>query len=93
MVYEHRLYLPAVGPFILFSLFVVRGVEKLKYKFPFLKPVMGLINRTPDTNMKTFDGKIVDWLILFFIVLFLLLASYERNALWRNEVALWKDCV
>ena len=38
MVYEHRLYLPAVGPFILFSLFVVRGIEKWKYKLPFLKP-------------------------------------------------------
>jgi hypothetical protein len=32
MVYEHRLYLPAVGPFILFSLLVIRGVEKWKYK-------------------------------------------------------------
>jgi len=30
MVFEHRLYLPSVGPFILFSLFVVRGIEKLK---------------------------------------------------------------
>jgi len=47
MVYEHRLYLPAVGPFILFSLFVVRGVEKLKYKFPFLKPVMGVDQSDP----------------------------------------------
>jgi len=32
MVFEHRLYLPAVGPFILFSLLVVRGIEKLKAK-------------------------------------------------------------
>lgn len=32
MVYEHRLYLPSVGPFILFSLLAVRGIEKLKYK-------------------------------------------------------------
>jgi hypothetical protein len=47
MVYEHRLYLPAVGPFILFSLFVVRGVEKLKYKFPFLRPVMGVDQSNP----------------------------------------------
>ena len=47
MVYEHRLYLPAVGPFILFSLFVVRGVEKLKYKFPFLKPVRGVDQSNP----------------------------------------------
>jgi hypothetical protein len=32
MVYEHRLYLPAVGPFVLFSLLAVRGIEKLKAK-------------------------------------------------------------
>ena len=32
MVFEHRLYLPAIGPFILFSLLVVRGIEKLKQK-------------------------------------------------------------
>jgi hypothetical protein len=32
MLYEHRLYLPAVGPFVLFSLMVIRGMEKLKNK-------------------------------------------------------------
>jgi hypothetical protein len=32
MVYEHRLYLPAAGPFILFSLLIVRGVEKLRVR-------------------------------------------------------------
>ncbi len=32
MVYEHRLYLPAVGPFVLFSLLVVRGIERWGYK-------------------------------------------------------------
>jgi protein O-mannosyl-transferase len=47
MVYEHRLYLPAVGPFVLFSLFVVRGIEKLKCKLPFLKPVMGFDQSDP----------------------------------------------
>ncbi|HUL37070.1 MAG TPA: hypothetical protein VLW47_05265 [Thermodesulfobacteriota bacterium] len=30
MVYEHRLYLPAVGPFVLFSIMVIRGIEKIK---------------------------------------------------------------
>ena len=43
MVYEHRLYLPAVGPFVLFSLFVVRGIEKWKCKLPFLKPATGVV--------------------------------------------------
>jgi len=39
MVYEHRLYLPSVGPFVLFSLFMVRGIEKLKSGRLFHKPV------------------------------------------------------
>lgn len=38
MVYEHRLYLPSVGPFVLFSLFFVRGIEQLKSRAIFSKP-------------------------------------------------------
>jgi hypothetical protein len=38
MVYEHRLYLPSVGPFVLFSLFIVRGIEQLKSRAIFSKP-------------------------------------------------------
>ncbi len=30
MVFEHRLYLPSVGPFILFGLVLVKGIERLK---------------------------------------------------------------
>jgi hypothetical protein len=41
IAFEHRLYLPAVGPFILFGLLVVRGIEKLKNKISFLKPSTG----------------------------------------------------
>jgi hypothetical protein len=47
MVYEHRLYLPAVGPFVLFSLLMVRGIEKLRYKISFLKPAMGVDKPNP----------------------------------------------
>jgi hypothetical protein len=47
MVYEHRLYLPAVGPIVLFSLLVIRGVEKLKYKIPFLRPMTGVEKANP----------------------------------------------
>jgi hypothetical protein len=47
MVYEHRLYLPAVGPFVLFGLLVIRGVEKLKYKTPFLRPITGVEKANP----------------------------------------------
>jgi hypothetical protein len=41
MVFEHRLYLPAVGPFVLFSLMVIIGIEKLKNR------TMGVMNRAP----------------------------------------------
>ncbi len=32
MVYEHRLYIPAVGPFVLFSIVVIRGIEMMRKK-------------------------------------------------------------
>jgi hypothetical protein len=38
MVFEHRLYLPSVGPFVLFSLFLIRGIDQLKRRVNFLKP-------------------------------------------------------
>ena len=47
MVYEHRLYLPAVGPFVLFSLLVIRGAQKLEYKVPFLRPTTGAEKSNP----------------------------------------------
>jgi hypothetical protein len=42
MVFEHRLYLPAVGPFVLFSLMLIGGIEKLRYKISFSKPPLGV---------------------------------------------------
>ena len=47
MVYEHRLYLPAVGPFVLFSLMVVRGIEKLKNKASISKAPLGVGHSNP----------------------------------------------
>jgi len=43
MVYEHRLYLPAVGPFVLFSLMVIRGIEKVRNR------ISGVTNPVPTT--------------------------------------------
>jgi len=79
MVYEHRLYLPAVGPFVLFSLMVIRGMEKLRYRVSVLKPRWGLIKQGPDKNMKKFVGDIVDWFVLSLIVVFLFAGTYQRN--------------
>jgi len=47
MVYEHRLYIPAAGLFVLFSLLVIRGVQKLEYKIPFLRPMTGTEKSSP----------------------------------------------
>jgi len=47
MVYEHRLYLPAVGPFVLFSLMVIRGMEKLRVRVSLLKPALGVDKTGP----------------------------------------------
>jgi protein O-mannosyl-transferase len=33
MVFEHRLYLPSIGPIILFALLVVQGIEKGKERW------------------------------------------------------------
>jgi hypothetical protein len=33
MVFEHRLYLPSIGPFILFALLVVKGIEEGKERW------------------------------------------------------------
>jgi hypothetical protein len=35
MVYEHRLYLPSIGPFVLFSLLVIRGMDQLRRRVIF----------------------------------------------------------
>jgi hypothetical protein len=47
MAYEHRLYLPAVGPFVLFSLLMIRGIEKLKTKISIMKPSLGVGQSNP----------------------------------------------
>jgi len=39
MVFEHRLYLPSIGPFALFSLLTVRGLENLKKRVSFPEPM------------------------------------------------------
>jgi protein O-mannosyl-transferase len=50
MVFEHRLYLPAVGPFVLFSLLAVRGIEKVMRH---LKAQCANNRITPDAALKS----------------------------------------
>jgi hypothetical protein len=48
MVFEHRLYLPMVGPSILFSLFMLRGIEKLKSKVLYKEAVTEFNSSRPN---------------------------------------------
>ena len=50
MVFEHRLYLPVVGPFVLFSLLAVRGIEKVRRH---LKAQRANNRITPDAALKS----------------------------------------
>jgi hypothetical protein len=47
MVHEHRLYLPSAGPFLLFSLLLIRGMEKLKTGISFRKHKTAAVSGRP----------------------------------------------
>jgi tetratricopeptide (TPR) repeat protein len=87
MVYEHRLYLPSVGPFLLFSLLTVRGIEKLKAGF-FRKAHRS----AQGINVIRPAERFVEWFIPLGVILLLAVWTYQRNATWNSELGLWKDC-
>jgi Tfp pilus assembly protein PilF len=80
MVFEHRLYLPAVGPFILFSLLIVRGIEKLRA-------------REAISHIETAKPHLIQILVFLVIILLLSIGTYSRNEIWNDEIGLWKDCL
>ena len=77
MVYEHRLYIPSIGPIILFSLFLSELFTRLRMKFA---DNQILINR-----LRTFS--------MVSIIILLSLGTYERNSFWRDEIKLLEDGV
>jgi len=42
---------------------------------------------------KKIEGELVDWLILFFVILPFSIGTYQRNSVWKDEIVLWLDCV
>jgi tetratricopeptide (TPR) repeat protein len=81
MVFEHRLYLPAIGPFVLFAILVVSGWEEVKKKFKSLdNPVLG----RRDLPL---------WALFLIITALLSIGAYQRNAIWKDEITLWEDCL
>ena len=99
MVYEHRLYLPVIGPIVLFVAAVVKGWEKIASRLRLRKEQIR--TRTTDTpayrsaalRRAGTDALLPIW--AFFLVLtgLLCLGSYDRNKTWLDPVTLWEDCV
>jgi len=80
MVYEHRLYLPAVGPFVLFSLMTVRGIEKWRVR-----------EAIPRIEMA--KPRFVETFVFLVVIVLLFMGTYLRNETWNDEIGLWKDCL
>jgi len=102
MVFEHRLYLPSIGPFIIFSLLLISTAKKIK------KIKLTLAHRLPkDESLGKIEkgysdkeiyressiGKFLEILIYSLIILTLSCWTYSRNKIWNSDVELWKDCV
>ncbi len=82
MAYEHRLYLPMIGPTVLFVILVEKGWETLN----------GIVGR----KQKAEGSLKRDWTLWsFFLVISLLfcIGTYQRNIIWKDPVTLWEDTV
>ncbi|NWF93583.1 MAG: tetratricopeptide repeat protein [Syntrophaceae bacterium] len=88
MVFEHRLYLPAVGPFLLFSLLVVNGIERWRER-------MGVEEKPASqiTLFKKIRSSLAEIVIFGLVILLLTAGAFYRNRLWNSPVDLWADCV
>jgi tetratricopeptide (TPR) repeat protein len=130
MVCEHRLYLPAIGPFILFAILVVSGWEKIKgiehsrqKAEGKIKEVEGSKQETEGERQEAEDRKpayvetsagrqlgprslgvvgeaesslrrdLPLWIFILLISFLLCVGSYQRNAIWKDEITLWEDCL
>jgi len=82
MVFEHRLYLPAIGPFVLFAILVVKGWEKIR----------GPESRRQKSE-SSFRQDLPLWIFFLLISFVFCLGTYQRNATWKDAVTLWEDCV
>jgi tetratricopeptide (TPR) repeat protein len=106
MVYEHRLYLPAIGPFVLFTVFVVSGWEKIRggmrqgselgvrsSEQEAATPLTKKANltRARITGLMRKDCPL--WGALIGLSVLLAGGSYDRNKIWKDPITLWGDCV
>ena len=104
LVYEHRLYLPAVGPFVLFSLLIVDLIERLRERSSVRET-----GSSPETAREGKDGKeghvgatgmitrprahLLEIIVFSIVILLLAGGSYGRNRLWNDDIELLLDNV
>jgi protein O-mannosyl-transferase len=103
MVFEHRLYLPAIGPFVLFATLVVKGWEEIKERLRLrlredttrrrLPAETSFGVQAPKTDMAGGWRDYPLWGLFLVVTVLLVWGSYERNKIWRSEITLWEDCV
>jgi tetratricopeptide (TPR) repeat protein len=103
MVYEHRLYLPAIGPIVLFVDFVMTLWERIRTRVGRswelrVRSSVKEISNDPLIDGRTLQRESADTIAplwVFFLVLTLLfsLGAYQRNTVWKNGITLWEDCV
>jgi len=78
VINEHRLYLPGIGIIIAFS-------STAFYAWKFIS----------DNLKPTFSASLilqtVPYLFISIIVVPLLVAAYQRNSVWKDEISLWED--
>jgi tetratricopeptide (TPR) repeat protein len=103
MVFEHRLYLPSIGPFVLFATFAVRGWEEIKKRLRLrlnqdttrtrFGTETSLRVRAPSADVAGDSTDYRLWSLFLVVAVLLGWGSYERNKVWKNEITLWEDCV
>ncbi len=80
VIFEHRLYLPAVGAVIAFSSAVLYGFERWR----------GRIGIGKGEGVSPLSATVV---LLLIIIVALSFATYQRNLVWRDGITLWSDVV
>jgi tetratricopeptide (TPR) repeat protein len=105
MVFEHRLYLPAIGPFVLLATLVVKGWEEIKERLRLrlrlredttqrrLRAETSFGVQARNTDMAGGWRDYPLWGLFLVVTVLLVWGSYERNKIWRSEITLWEDCV
>jgi protein O-mannosyl-transferase len=86
MVFEHRLYLPMIGPIVLFVVFVLTAWERIRTRVGRSSAYLSNLTRTRITDT-------IIWGFFPAVTVLLVWGSYDRNKVWGDTLTLWQDCV